>query len=378
MTPALATQHMARALQLAELGRFSARPNPRVGCVIAHEDQVVGEGFHQRAGEPHAEIHALRMAGEKARGADVFVSLEPCAHQGRTPPCVGSLIKAGVKRVWAAVQDPNPQVSGKGLEQLRAAGIEIHLGLLQAEAILLNKGFISRMTRERPWVTLKLAASMDGRTAMASGESKWISSEPARADVHRLRAEAGAVLTSSNTVIADDPELNVRVVPGYPIRDGSMLVLQPDRIVLDTSARVKPKAKVWAAGVRRFWITSPASLWAVSLATVNIKNNVDVMAVEDDEHGPISLHRALTVLALREVNHVLVECGPKLAGAFLKARLVDEVVLYMAASMLGHEARALANMPGMSLLKDRLLFRYTDVRMVGPDIRITAVPEFAS
>ena len=205
MTPELATLHMARALALAELGRYSTRPNPRVGCVIAHGDQVVGEGWHQRAGEPHAEVHALRAAGERARGADVFVNLEPCAHQGRTPPCVDSLIAAGVGRVWAAMKDPNPLVAGKGIEKLRAAGIETHVGVLMGDAVSLNKGFVSRMRRERPWVTLKLAASLDGRTAMASGESKWISSEPARADVHRLRAEAGAVLTSSNTVLADDP-----------------------------------------------------------------------------------------------------------------------------------------------------------------------------
>ena len=377
MTPELATLHMARALALAELGRYSTRPNPRVGCVIAHGDQVVGEGWHQRAGEPHAEVHALRAAGERARGADVFVNLEPCAHQGRTPPCVDSLIAAGVGRVWAAMKDPNPLVAGKGIEKLRAAGIETHVGVLMGDAVSLNKGFVSRMRRERPWVTLKLAASLDGRTAMASGESKWISSEPARADVHRLRAEAGAVLTSSNTVLADDPELSVRVLPGIDHREAGIKVFQPDRIVLDSHSRVPPSAKVWQPGVQRFWITSPESLFALSLATVNVKNNIQVLAVDTDESGCVSLQRALTVLALRGINQVLVEAGPTLAGAFLRQGLVDELVTYVAPCVLGHEARGLFQLPGLSALKDRIELRFVDVRMVGPDLRITAVPTVA-
>jgi len=375
MTPASASLHMARALQLAALGRYSTRPNPRVGCVIAHGDQVVGEGWHQRAGEPHAEVHALRMAGAKAKGADVFVTLEPCAHQGRTPPCVAGLIAAGVGRVWAAMEDPNPLVRGKGIAELRAAGIEVHVGLCEPEARALNKGFISRMTRERPYVTLKLAASLDGRTAMASGESQWITSEAARIDVHRLRAEAGAVLTSSSTVLADDPELTVRHVPALPKCSPSAIVLQPDRIVLDTNSRVPPSAKVWVPGVTRFWITSPESLFAVSLATVNVKNNVQVLAVDTNPQGHLDLQRALTVLALRGVNHVLVEAGPKLAGAFLQAGLVDEVITYLAPNLLGHEGRALTLLSGLERLDQRLKLRFTETRMVGADLRITAVPE---
>lgn len=348
---------MARALRLAEAGRYSTHPNPRVGCVIVKDGVVVGEGAHLRAGEPHAEVHALRGAGERARGAEVFVTLEPCNHHGRTPPCVDALVAAGVGKVWAAMTDPNPLVAGQGLARLQAAGIATDTGLLQAEAEALNRGFLTRMRQQRPFVTLKLAASLDGRTAMASGESQWITGAAARADVHRLRAEAGAVLTSSATVLADNPALTVREFMAADLR-------QPDRIVLDSQRRVPALAAVWSAGARCFWLgaSTPASVPA----------EVEALTVESTAEGTISLPKALAVLAARQVNAVLVECGPRLAGALLAERLVDELVLYVAPSLLGDEARGLAVLPGLSQLSNRVPLQYRDVRRVGEDLRITA------
>ncbi|MES2684328.1 MAG: bifunctional diaminohydroxyphosphoribosylaminopyrimidine deaminase/5-amino-6-(5-phosphoribosylamino)uracil reductase RibD [Pseudomonadota bacterium] len=354
---ATAAQWMARALALAEQGRYSTHPNPRVGCVIVRDGRVVGEGAHLRAGEPHAEVFALRAAGDAARDAEVFVTLEPCNHHGRTPPCVDALIAAGVSRVWAAMSDPNPLVAGQGLARLQAAGIETQVGLMQPEAEQLNRGFLSRMRRQRPFVTLKMAASLDGRTAMASGESQWITGPAARADVHRLRAEAGAVLTSSATVLADDPSLSVRDFIAEGLR-------QPDRIVLDSRAQVPTSAKVWAEGARRFWLTS-------ALPSL-IPAGVEHLHVEADASGSISLPLALAALAQQQVNHLLVECGPRLAGGFLKAGLVDELVLYIAPSLLGHEARALALLPGLEHLNQRIQLQYTDIQILGDDLRVTA------
>lgn len=348
---------MARALRLAEAGRYTTHPNPRVGCVIVKDGLIVGEGAHLKAGEPHAEVFALRQAGSQAAGAEVFVTLEPCNHFGRTPPCVDALIAAGVSRVWVAMSDPNPLVAGQGLSRLNAAGIATHVGLLQADAEQLNRGFLSRMRRQRPWVTLKLAASLDGRTAMANGESQWITGPAARADVHRLRADAGAVLTSSETVLADDPALTVRDF----ICDG---LRQPDRIVLDSRARVGLDAKVWAAGVRRFWLCK---------ATPGVTApGVEVIAIESDASGSISLPQATSALAAQQVNQVLVECGPRLAGGFLSSGLVDELVIYLAPSLLGDAARGLATLPGLNQLDQRVQLRFSEVRQVGTDLRITA------
>ena len=366
MSPAAdeAARLMARALQLAEAGRTTSHPNPRVGCVLWRDGEILGEGAHLRAGEPHAEVHALRQAGERARGATAFVTLEPCNHHGRTPPCSEALVAAGVSRVVAAMEDPNPLVAGKGLQRLRDAGIAVECGLLQAAAEWLNRGFVSRMRRQRPFVILKLASSLDGRTAMASGESQWITGEPARADVHRLRAEAGAVLTSSATVIADDPSLTVRL-PGFA---GGR---QPDRIVLDSRARVLREAKVWADGARRIRVTQPGHVGAV------LPDGVETLAIEADAAGPISLPALMPALAGQGVNELLVECGPKLAGALLQSGLVDELLLYLAPSLLGHEGRALATLPGLAQLDQKVGLRYIDVRQVGRDLRITAIPETA-
>lgn len=348
---------MARALELAEAGRYSTHPNPRVGCVIVMDGVIVGEGAHLKAGEPHAEVLALRAAGERTKGAEVFVTLEPCNHHGRTPPCVDALIAAGVSRVYAAMTDPNPLVAGQGLARLQAAGIETEVGLLQAAAERLNRGFLSRMRRQRPFVTLKMGASLDGRTAMASGESQWITGAAARADVHRLRAETGAVLTSSATVLADDPSLTVRDFTAEGLR-------QPDRIVLDSRARTPADAKVWAEGARRFWLCNqvPALVPA----------SVEALAIESDSSGSISLPKALAALAVHQVNHVLVECGSELAGSFLAAGLVDELVLYLAPSLLGSDARGLAALPGLSRLNQRVQLQFSDVRQVGDDLRIIA------
>jgi diaminohydroxyphosphoribosylaminopyrimidine deaminase/5-amino-6-(5-phosphoribosylamino)uracil reductase len=348
---------MARALALAEAGRYSTHPNPRVGCVIVKDGRVLGEGAHLQAGEPHAEVHALRQAGAAAWGAEVFVTLEPCNHHGRTPPCVEALIAAGVAKVWAAMVDPNPLVAGAGLARLQAAGIATETGLMQAEAEALNRGFSSRMRRQRPFVTLKLAASLDGRTAMASGESRWITGAAARVDVHRLRAEAGAVLTSAATVLADDPALTVRdfAAEGW--------LRQPDRIVLDRAARTPSNATVWQPGARRFWLTAQEPQ--------AIPEGVERLAIPE---GPdtASFTGALAALAAQQVNHVLVECGPRLAGSLLGARLVDELVVYLAPSLLGHEGRPLAALTGLATLDQRIALDFTDLARVGDDVRLTA------
>lgn len=350
------TRWMARALELAARGKATTHPNPRVGCVLVRDGEVVGEGWHVRAGEPHAEVHALRAAGERARGATAYVTLEPCAHHGRTPPCAEALVAAGVARVVAAVADPFPQVAGRGLAQLRAAGIATEVGVLEPEARALNRGFLSRVERGRPFVALKLAMSLDGRTAMASGESRWITGEAARADVHRLRAEAGAVLSTSETVLADDPELTVRGA-------GSEGWRQPDRVLLDQRGRIPDGAKVWRAGARRFHFTS---------ATLPALAGVERIAVPADADGRASLSTVLKSLAEREVNELLVECGPRLAGALLKEKLVDELIVYTAPKLLGDAARPLVTLPGLDRLADHIGLEFTAAERIGADLRITA------
>jgi diaminohydroxyphosphoribosylaminopyrimidine deaminase/5-amino-6-(5-phosphoribosylamino)uracil reductase len=386
-SPEAAAHHMAQALRLAERGRTTTHPNPRVGCVIVKDGVVIGEGFHARAGEPHAEVHALRKAGDKAKGADVFVTLEPCCHHGRTPPCTEALMAAGVRKVWVAMQDPNPQVAGQGAARLRAAGIEVEIGLMQNAALQLNRGFVSRMTRQRPFVTLKLAASLDGRTAMASGESQWITSDAARADVHRLRAEAGAVLTSSATVLADDPSLTVRNFSPSPlagegrecmdargrathgaVAEGEGGLRQPDRVILDAGGRVSTSAKVWAEdGARRVLITTET-------AKVSVPVGVEVSRLPAGNDGYPEFATVLRELGHLQINDVLIECGPRLAGLLLQAEAVDELVLYLAPCMLGGDARPLVLLPGLEQLSQRLRFDWRDVRAVGPDLRLTAAP----
>lgn len=384
---------MARALRLAERGAPTTHPNPRVGCVVVRDGEVVGEGWHERAGEPHAEVHALRMAGGQAHGSDMFVSLEPCCHHGRTPPCADALMAAGVRKLWVAMTDPNPKVAGQGIARLRAAGIEVVSGLMEVEAHALNRGFVSRMARQRPWVTLKLAASLDGRTAMASGESRWITGAQARADVHRLRARAGAVLTGVGTVVADDPQLTVRLSPSElgmaihgaaagaelppatpsvaspaggdsAIQGTAPYLRQPDRIVLDTEARVPPQARVWAEGARRLWFTAQAGPAPAGVQRIAVARGASGLALE----------AVLAALAQSEVNEVFVECGARLAGAFLQQGLVDELLLYVAPSLLGENARPLVHLSGVERLEQRLRLDWVDVRRVGGDLRVTARP----
>jgi diaminohydroxyphosphoribosylaminopyrimidine deaminase/5-amino-6-(5-phosphoribosylamino)uracil reductase len=350
---------MERALDLAELGRSTTHPNPRVGCVIVRDGECVGEGWHERAGGPHAEVAALAVAGERARGADLYVTLEPCCHVGRTGPCTEALIHAGVQRVYAAIEDPNPRVAGRGIQQLEAARISTHVGLGAARARELNRGFIQRMRQARPWVSFKVAHSLDGRIALADGSSRWISGEAAREDVHRLRAEAGAVLVSSATVLADDPALTVRI---------KGVQRQPDRIVLDSRARVPDSAKVWMPGAGRIALVGPGVLAAAHARLA--AQGVGVFACALGETGGLDLHAVLAELARQAINEVLVECGGQLAAAFLQAGLVDEVVAYVTPQLLGSDALPMVRMPGPASLTQALRFGLFDVVTLGEDVRI--------
>ncbi|APZ44498.1 bifunctional diaminohydroxyphosphoribosylaminopyrimidine deaminase/5-amino-6-(5-phosphoribosylamino)uracil reductase RibD [Acidihalobacter ferrooxydans] len=360
---------MARALQLARHGLYTTHPNPRVGCVIVRDGARVGEGWHARAGEPHAEIHALRAAGARARGAVAYVTLEPCSHHGRTPPCSDALIEAGVARVVAAMQDPNPQVAGQGLARLAAAGVETACGLMAREARALNPGFISRMERARPWVRVKSAMSLDGRTAMASGESQWITGEAARADVQRWRAQADAVMTGRGTVLADDPSLNVRLSAATLAFEGE--VRQPLRVVLDTHLRTSPDARLFAAPGKVLVLCADTSADARRAALQT--RGAEVCAVTAHAQG-LDLRAVLHALAAREINEVHVEAGATLSGALIAAGLADELVLYIAPSLLGDTGRGLFTLPGLEHLQDRVELELRDVRRVGRDWRIVAGP----
>jgi diaminohydroxyphosphoribosylaminopyrimidine deaminase/5-amino-6-(5-phosphoribosylamino)uracil reductase len=353
---------MARALELARQGLYTTHPNPRVGCVITRDGKVVAEGWHARAGEAHAEIAALDLAGDLARGATAYVTLEPCCHHGRTPPCSDALIAAGVSRVVAAMQDPNPRVAGGGLAALRTAGIETLCGVRADEAQALNRGFISRMRRGRPWVRVKLAMSLDGRIAAANGESRWITGEAAREDVHRLRAEAGAVLTGIGTVLADDPSLTVRL-PGE--------WRQPLRIVLDTQLRMQELAKMLALPGRTLILTAEPegsiSWKALKRAGAELRHLPAV-------GGHLPLVEVMALLGREQVNEVLVEAGPTLAGALLQAGLMDELIVYMAPCLLGDGARGMLRLPGLSTLTQRMPLHIEDIRALGQDWRIMARP----
>ncbi len=365
--PATDAGYMARALKLAARGRYTTHPNPRVGCVIVADGQVVGEGWHQRAGGPHAELLALREAGERARGADVYVTLEPCSHTGRTGPCDRALIEAGVARVIAAARDPNPEVSGRGLDHLRAAGIPVVVGLMENAARRLNRGFFQRMQKKRPWVRLKLASSLDGRTAMASGESQWITGIEARNDVHRLRAEAGAVLTGSATVLADNPAMTVRIDPP----PGLDAWIQPARIVIDSRLQSPASAEIFADGARRLVLTTSRD--SARRAQLEARG-VEVQVLAPAEDGSVPLAQALKIIAAHEINEVLLECGPRLAGAMVRAGLVDEMIVYLAPKLLGDTARPLAVLPGIERLADAVDLDIRSIRAVGRDLRLTAIP----
>ena len=365
---------MARAIRLAELGRFTTDPNPRVGCVLVRDGEVVGEGWHRRAGEPHAERYALNAAGERARGATAYVTLEPCCHYGLTPPCTEGLIEAGVARVVCAMVDPNPLVAGRGIELLRAAGIETWVGLLEEQARALNPGFVKRMEQQRPYVRCKMAASLDGRTAMATGESKWISSEASRRDVQRLRAGSSAILTGIGTVLADDPSLNVRLSAGeLPGMSPEDRVRQPPRVVVDSFWRMPVGARMLSlpgatlvAGVEHL----PERLAALEAA------GAEVLLCEA-RAGRVDLGGLMQELARRGLNEVLLEAGPTLAGAAVSEGLVDEILLYLAPHLMGETAQGLFDLPALQVMAERVALEILDVRRIGPDLRISARPRLS-
>ena len=351
---------MARALRLAERGAYTTRPNPMVGCVLVHGEDVVGEGWHQRKGGPHAEVLALREAGERARGATAYVTLEPCAHTGSTGPCADALAEAGVARVVAAMGDPFPQVNGAGFGKLRAAGIAVESGLLETQARALNRGFVSRIERGRPWLRVKLATSIDGRSALASGESKWISGEAARADVQRWRACSGAILTGSGTVLADDPQLTVR------FEDDTEFV-PPLRVVLDPGLATVARGRVREGDAPTLYIHAPNAKPPSGLTAEHVSVPL--------KEGMPDLRAVLELLAVRGINEVQVEAGATLAGAFLAAGLVDELLLYVAPVLLGDRARPLFDGLRIDEMSQRLRLDIVETRRIGEDVRVLLRPQ---
>ncbi len=357
-----ATDHamMASALRLAERAAYTTKPNPMVGCVLAHGDEVVGEGFHQRKGGPHAEVFALQAAGDRARGATAYVTLEPCAHTGSTGPCADALVAAGVARVIAAMRDPFPEVDGKGFECLRVAGIAVEHGLMEAQARTLNRGWLARIERGRPWLRVKLAMSLDGRTAAPDGDSKWISGDASRNDVMRWRARSGALLTGSGTVLADDPQLTVRL-------DDAMDVVAPLRVVLDPGLATVARGRVRAGDAPTLYIHAPDTKPPRDLSA-------DHAAVPQRD-GALDLDAVLRLLAARGINEVQVEAGATLAGAFLRARLVDELLLYIAPVLLGERARPLFDGLDIGQMAERLQLRIVETVRIGGDLRVLLQPD---
>jgi diaminohydroxyphosphoribosylaminopyrimidine deaminase/5-amino-6-(5-phosphoribosylamino)uracil reductase len=358
-------EHMRHALGLAALGTNTTDPNPRVGCVLTRAGIVVGEGWHERAGGAHAEVRALQAAGEGARGTTAYVTLEPCAAQGRTPPCTQALIAAGVRKVIYAAADPNPRMQG-GAAQLRAAGIEVAAGLLAEDARELNPGFFSRLERQRPWVRLKLGASLDGRTALADGSSRWITGKQARADAQLYRARSSVVLSGIGTVLADDPALNVRL-------EGASR--QPLRVVLDSALRAPPGARMFNREGEALIFVSSALSDLTARAAARTRQGVRVEAVAPAAGGGLDLAAVLARLAALEANEIWVEAGARLAGALLAQRLVDELVLYVAPCLLGADALPLALLPQLTSLEQRLALRFHEVTRIGADLRLVLRPE---
>lgn len=356
------TRFMATAIRLARHGLDSTSPNPRVGCVLVRNGELIAEGWHNRAGEPHAEALALAVAGEDARGATAYVTLEPCSHHGRTGPCADALVAAGTARVVVATEDPNPRVRGQGIARLRAAGIEVEVGVLASEARALNPGFFARMTRGRPWLCCKLAMSLDGRTAMASGESQWITGESARQDVQRLRARSCAVMSGIGTVLRDDPRLDVRLGDAASAR-------QPLRVVLDSQLRTPPGARLTATPGHALVVHADAH---PGREQALVGAGCELLRLPDGQ-GRVALPALLDALAARECNEVLLEAGAALCGAFAAAGLIDEYRIYMAPVLLGSNARPLLELP-FEHMAERLQLRITAVEAVGEDWRITAVP----
>ncbi|WP_373190520.1 bifunctional diaminohydroxyphosphoribosylaminopyrimidine deaminase/5-amino-6-(5-phosphoribosylamino)uracil reductase RibD [Halomonas sp.] len=368
---------MARALTLARRGRYTTDPNPCVGCVLVKDDRVVGEGWHERAGEPHAEIHALRAAGGRARGATAYVTLEPCSHQGRTGPCALALVEAGVARVVVAMQDPNPRVAGQGIARLREAGVEVAVGVLEEQALALNPGFVMRMSHGRPFVRLKMAMSLDGRTAMRSGESQWITGPQARREVQRLRARSSAILTGVETIIFDNARLTVRPEQLELPAGEALTTRQPLRVVVDSRLRLPLAAACLRELGRTLVVTlkghDPERCERLQAA------GAEVVAMPAGADGRIDLDALLRHLAAAEqANEVLLETGATLAGAMLAAGLIDEMQLFVAPTLLGGEARPLFALPGLTLMAQKKGLDIHDIRAVGQDWRITARPRQGS
>ena len=362
-------RYMARAIQLARNGLYTTAPNPRVGCLLVKANEVIGEGFHYRAGEPHAERAALAQAGERAKGATAYVTLEPCCHHGRTPPCSNALIEAGVKRVVVAMLDPNPKVAGQGMAQLQQAGIETESGLLQEQAEQLNPGFIKRMSSGLPFVRCKLAMSLDGRTAMASGESMWITSDAARLDVQRLRAKSSAIITGIETVLNDDPSMNVRIASDeLPGVESDQNIIQPLRVVMDSNLRTPPAAKLLNLPGETMIVFASGNAAAVT----RLKATGATLCQLPGPSGQVEPKKVLRHLADREMNEVLIEAGPTLSGRYLAAGLIDELVIYIAFHLMGDGGRSLFNLPGLEQMSQRLNLEVIDMRRLGPDLRITA------
>ncbi len=356
------TEYMQRALRLAERGLYTTDPNPRVGCVIVKDNVIVGEGWHRYAGEPHAEILALQQAGDQAAGSSVYVTLEPCSHHGKTPPCAHALVNAGVARVIAAMQDPNPEVAGNGFEFLRQHGIEVTCGLLEQAATAVNPGFILRMESGRPFVRIKLAMSLDGRSAMASGESQWITGDAARTDVQRMRARSSVILTGVDTVIHDNPSLNVRLSATQLGIEGD--IRQPHRVVLDSHLRFPADAKMLSLQGNTTVLTTQQS---------DAIPGCDVVRLDADEDR-LNLVSVMQWLAGLQANEVHVEAGATLCGALLQSKLVDEIVVYVAPHIMGSDARGLFDLPGLDTMADRIELDIIDIRQLGKDLRITAIP----
>jgi len=363
----LDAHYMARALELARKGLYSTHPNPRVGCVIVKDGRIVGEGWHVRAGEPHAEVHALREAGELARGACAYVTLEPCSHHGRTPPCADALVNAGVARVVAAMQDPNPRVAGNGLKRLAEAGIEVASGVLEGEARALNPGFLKRMEHGLPFVRIKLAMSLDGRTAMASGESQWITGPAARSAVQRLRARSSVVLTSAASVLADNARMTVRGDElGLDAETTALVLARPPlRLLIDSHLRLPLDAPFFQAG--------PALVVTAAADDPRYAAAGHTLLRIPGEDGRVDLRQLLAELARRDINEVLVEAGPGLAGAFAQLGLVDEYQLFIAGKFLGSSARPLLDWP-LARMSEAPALKITEMRAVGDDWRVTAIP----
>lgn len=348
---------MSMALDLAKRGQYTVHPNPAVGCVVVKDDEIVGQGWHERAGGPHAEVQALADAGERAQGATLYVTLEPCNHTGRTPPCTDAVIRSRVSRVVVACEDPNPLVRRRGLNSLHEAGIEVATGICGEDAIELNRGFFKRMSTGMPYVILKVATSLDGRIAMPDGESKWISGEESRLDSHRLRALSSAVLTGIGTIQKDDPALTVRHLE---------TIRQPDRVILDSRLSISAKARVFDDSAQAYLFTATNIEGRKQLDGIS---NLEIISCQG-EGGQVGLTSMLKECAKRQMNTILVEAGPRLTGNFLRQRLVDELVVYLAPDLLGSDALAMFHLPGITRLTDKIPMHITHSECLGPDLKI--------